>query len=122
MFGFGGRFTIQVNEVNVYPVLDPIGDQMVVVGETLTFTATASDPDMPAQTLTFSLGGAPTGAQIDPATGEFNWDTTGIVPGEFTFEVCVTDGEFNDCEEITVTVNEVPDPLPIKLYLPLILR
>jgi hypothetical protein len=122
MFGFGGGFTIQVNEVNMDPTLDPIGNQSVAVGETLTFTSTASDGDLPAQTLTFSLDGAPAGALIDPATGEFSWDTTGVVPGNFTFDVCVSDGVSTVCETILVTITEVPDPLPIKIYLPVIFR
>ena len=114
--------TITVNEVNVDPVLDPIGNQTVVVGETLTFTATASDADLPAQPLTFSLDGSRTRAKIDPDTGEFNWDTTGALPGDFTFDICVSDGESTVCETIIVTVIEVPDPLPIKIWLPVIFR
>ena len=114
--------TITVAEVNVAPVLDPIGNKTVVVGETLAFTASGSDVDLPAQTLTFSLVDAPAGATINPSTGEFSWDTTGAVPGDFTFDVCVSDGVSTTCETITVTVNEIPDPLPIKIYLPLILR
>src|SRR6185369_962483 len=41
-----------------------------------TFTATATDSDLPAQTLTFSLVGAPTGATIDGSTGAFSWTPT----------------------------------------------
>ena len=53
-------FTITVNEANTAPVLDPVGNQSVNELATLVFTATASDSDLPANTLTFSLGsGAP---------------------------------------------------------------
>jgi hypothetical protein len=41
-----------------------------------TFTATATDPDLPAQTLTFSLVGAPAGAAIDSSSGVFSWTPT----------------------------------------------
>ena len=51
-------FTITVNEVNVAPVLDPIGDQSVDELGNPDFTATASDSDLPADTLTFSLDAA----------------------------------------------------------------
>ena len=44
-------FTITVNDVNVAPVLAGIGNQAVNEGATLTFTATATDADVPAQTL-----------------------------------------------------------------------
>jgi hypothetical protein len=65
--------TVTVNEVNVAPVLAEIGDKEVDELDTLEFTATATDIDEPAQTLTFSLTGAPVGALIDPSTGEFTW-------------------------------------------------
>jgi hypothetical protein len=105
--------TITVSEVNVAPVLAPIGDQFVAELDTLTFTAKASDADIPAQTLVFSLadgvgGDVPEGAGIDPSSGVFSWTPTEDQgPGVYTFDVCVSDGELNDCETITVTVSEV---------------
>ena len=65
--------TVTVNEVNVAPVLDPVGDQTVDEQTLLTFTATATDADLPANTLTFSLSGEPAGASIDPVSGVFTW-------------------------------------------------
>ena len=51
--------------------------------EVYTFTAGASDPDVPANTLSFSLLGAPAGATIHPATGAFSWTPTEAQgPGE----------------------------------------
>ncbi len=44
-------FTITVNDTNTAPVLDPIGNQSVDELATLTFTATATDSDIPADTL-----------------------------------------------------------------------
>jgi hypothetical protein len=41
-----------------------------------TFTATATDSDLPAQALTFSLVSAPPGAAIDASTGAFSWTPT----------------------------------------------
>ncbi len=99
--------TLTVEEVNLPPVLAEIGDQVVEAGEELTFTATATDPDLPTQTLTFSLLGAPDGASIDPATGVFTWTPTVDQAGDHTVTVCVSDGELEDCEEITITVNYI---------------
>ncbi len=99
--------TLTVEEVNLPPVLAEIGDQVVEAGEELTFTATATDPDLPVQTLTFSLLGAPDGASIDPATGVFTWTPTVDQAGDHTVTVCVSDGELEDCEEITITVNYI---------------
>ena len=44
----------------------------------LAFTATATDADLPANTLTFSLGstGARGGMTIDANTGAFTWTPT----------------------------------------------
>src|SRR5687767_3611815 len=57
---------VTVNYVasNSAPTLTNITDKSVNEGSALSFTATASDSDTPAQTLTFSLIGAPTGASI----------------------------------------------------------
>jgi hypothetical protein len=100
--------TVTVNEVNLAPVLDPIGPKSVNEETTLSFTATASDPDLPAQTLTFSLGdGAPSGATISSG-GAFSWTPTEAQgPGSYVIRIIVSDGSLQDYEDITVTVNEV---------------
>jgi len=101
--------TVTVNEVNLAPILDPIGAKAVNELSLLTFTATASDPDIPAQTLTFSLGpGAPAGASINAMTGVFTWTPTEAQgPGVYTIRVIVSDGNLTDYEDVSVTVNEV---------------
>src|SRR4029450_1140165 len=66
-------FTVSVNEVNSPPVLTPIANQPVNEGNTLTLTAAATDPDLPANALRFSLLSAPSGASINPDTGLFAW-------------------------------------------------
>jgi hypothetical protein len=100
--------TVTVAEVNVAPVLGAIGNQSVDEGSTLSFTAAASDHDVPANTLTFSLVGAPVGATIDPSSGAFSWTPTD--DGSATFTVRVTDNgtpSLHDEEQITVTVTNV---------------
>ena len=64
---------IIVNKVNRPPVLAAIRAKTVSEGSLLTFTATATDPDLPPQALTFTLdAGAPAGASIT-ADGLFSW-------------------------------------------------
>jgi hypothetical protein len=59
---------------NTPPILDFISNKVITLGQTVAFTAGASDSDVPAQSLTFSLGaGAPAGATITPFTGSFSW-------------------------------------------------
>ena len=107
--GNGGSDTITVNvtigAVNDAPLLDSVGNQTVVAGTLLAFDASASDPDIPIQTLTFSLAdGAPDGATIDPDTGVFTWTPTEAQVNTHSVIVRVSDGALNDEETIQVTV------------------
>ncbi|MCB1125413.1 MAG: lamin tail domain-containing protein, partial [Verrucomicrobiae bacterium] len=104
----------EVSGANLPPVLAAIGNRIVLEGNLVTFTATATDSDVPAQTLTFSLAGAPEGASIDPDTGAFSWrpdEAQG--PGEYPITVWVVDDGSPvraDSETFLVTVNEVNEP------------
>ena len=102
-------FTIHAIDQNDAPILAPIGDKTVNELEVLTFTATATDEDVPADELTFSLGtGAPAGARINPTTGEFWWGPSEEQgPGIYPITINVSDGSVSHAETIEVTVNEV---------------
>ncbi len=107
---FDEEFTISIDDANDTPVLGLIGNQSVNELALLTFTATATDEDLLADTLTFSLTGTgiPAGASIDPVTGIFTWTPTEEQgPGSYSFSVQVSDGILIDYETITVTVGEV---------------
>lgn len=94
--------------VNHAPVLNAIGNKTATVGQALSFTATASDPDA-GQTLSFSLIGAPGGASIGATSGNFSW--TPATSGSFTVTVRVTDNGspvLYDSEQITITVSNPP--------------
>ncbi|MFQ5966663.1 MAG: Ig-like domain-containing protein, partial [Acidimicrobiia bacterium] len=104
--------SVTVNEVNVVPVLSPIGAQSGDEGTLITFTATATDADVPANGLTFSLEGVPpAGASIDPVSGVFSWTPSEAQgPGVYPVTVRVTDDgtpNLSDDESFTVTVNEI---------------
>jgi hypothetical protein len=108
-------FNITVQEVNLAPSLGGISDRTINEGELLTFTATATDPDLPAQTLTFTLGGgAPAGASVDPATGVFTWTPSELQgPGTYFISIFITDNgtpTLNDARGFLVTVQEVNRP------------
>jgi len=94
---------------NTPPVLNPIGARNVYLGQTLSFTATANDPD-PGQALTFTLNGAPPGATIDPNTGLFSWTPGVIGTNVITFRV--TDNgapPLDDFENVVVRVLNLPN-------------
>ena len=61
---------------NTPPALSPVADQVVDAGETLTVANVATDPDLPAQLLTFSLLTAPRGASLETTSGIFLWCPT----------------------------------------------
>src|SRR5207247_10980677 len=88
------RGTNTIGSVNPHaPSIDPIANRSVTLGQTLSFTVTATDPDVPPQTLTFSLdAGAPLGTSINPSSGLFTWTPAPAqAPATNTIVVRVTD-------------------------------
>ncbi|MEW6157408.1 MAG: CARDB domain-containing protein [Verrucomicrobiota bacterium] len=73
--------------VNTAPRVNLAQSEFTIAeGQSVSFTATAVDDDLPANTLTFSLtGNAPPGAAIDPASGQFSW-LTGEAHGPATYQ------------------------------------
>ncbi len=63
--------SVGVLEVNAPPAFDAAPDHIVSGPSQLNLTAT--DPDLPANTLTYSLVDPPKGASIDPHAGNFSW-------------------------------------------------
>jgi hypothetical protein len=77
---------IIVREVNVAPILGPLSDRTVNPGQMISFTVSATDADLPTNTLTFSLISPPSGANINSDSGLFGWrpttaqaDTTNLI-------------------------------------------
>ena len=87
--------TVAVSEVNVAPALSAIANQTINEGSTLSLTASATDSDVPANTLTYSIAG-PAGMTMDASTGAISW-----TPGE-------ADG--GDVDQVTVTVKDNGSP------------
>ena len=103
--------TIIVNEVNLAPVLAEIASQSGDPGETVAFTAAATDEDIPANTLTFSLENAQPGMTIDATTGAFSWVISNDVGPVVDVTVVVTDDgnePLSDSQVVTITVNIEP--------------
>src|SRR2546422_1149846 len=102
-------FTVVVNEVNSAPVLAAISDQTVAEGSVLTVTLTASDGDVPANALTYSMVTGPAGASVGASTGVFTWTPSEAQgPSTNVVTVRVTDNglpSLRDTKSITVVVN-----------------
>lgn len=104
-------FTVTVTEVNAAPALQPVVNQAMDECATLDLLMIASDTDLPAQSLAFSLGaGAPAGASIDATSGLFTFrDPSG--GGVHTISVIVADNgtpSLSATQTFTVTVNVLP--------------
>ena len=85
-------FALTVRSINDAPVLGTIADRIAHEGTHLSFTVTASDADLPADSLTYTFPGpTPSGAQIDSVSGQFTWTPTASHLGSNTFTVRVTD-------------------------------
>ncbi len=100
---------IHVNEVNRSPSLTVPGSQTVVEGSPLTFTVTGTDPDLPANSLTYSASSLPSGSSFNPATRTFSWTpTTGQSSGSpYTVSFTVTDNgspPLSDTKTVSITV------------------
>jgi hypothetical protein len=104
-------FNVTVTEVNVAPTLTVPADQTINELTTLNVSASATDPDIPANNLTFSLVSAPSGMTIDTNTGAISWTPTEAQgPSTNTVTVRVTDDgspNLSDTKSFNVIVNEV---------------
>ena len=97
-------FTIVVHDTP--PVLTPIANVTTDESKTVQFTVQATDINLPADTLFYTLGGgAPAGAAINGTTGTFVWAPNHSVPlGTYQFQVIVTDAAGkSDAQQFTVT-------------------
>ncbi len=95
---------------NTPPTLATISNRVITVGLTLNLTAVGSDIDVPAQTLSYSLIGAPFGMNIGSGNGVLTWTPT-VAPATNTISVVVTD---NGTPNLSVTQNftVVTAPVP----------
>jgi uncharacterized repeat protein (TIGR01451 family) len=97
---------LHVAAPNQPPVLNPVpGPLAAKVGRTLTFTASATDPN--GDPITYRLGtGAPAAALIGPSTGIFSWTPLcGEGPATYTFPVIAQDSKgATDTKTVTVDV------------------
>ena len=68
-------FSVTVTEANRAPVLAGISDKSISELATLSFNLSATDPDLPANAISYSLVSGPAGAAVDPVTGLFTCDS-----------------------------------------------
>jgi hypothetical protein len=96
---------------NTAPRLEPIADQTVQEGASLTINIVASDQDLPAQVMTYALEAGPAGMTVNPGTGQIAWTPAEDQgPGNYAVTVRATDDgspALSHTTNFTVTVDEV---------------
>lgn len=103
----GGGATVP-GACNHPPQLAAIGDRSVTVGDTLTFTVSATDPD--GDPLTFTAVNLPFGSTFDAATHTFSWTPAAQVGTYAQVHFSTSDGRAGDAEDIAITVNPAAAP------------
>jgi glucosylceramidase len=100
--------------VNHPPVLAAIPNQTILAGRTLAVTNSASDADVPPQTLAYSLPGAPAGASINSNSGVLTWrPAIAQSPSTQTVAVVVSDSgmpSLSATQNFMVTVTRPASP------------
>ena len=103
-------FTVYVTPTNHAPVLSAQADRTTAELTTLVVTNTATDADLLANTLAYTLAGAPEGATVSPG-GVITWTPTETQgPGTYTLTTVVTDNgvpPLSATNSFAVTVTEV---------------
>lgn len=89
-------FEVTVAEVNTAPSLAFIPDQANGQGDAVYLSVSATDRDVPANTLTFAAAGLPAGVSIDPSSGLVSGTISAAAP------------QSNSTATITVTDNGAP--------------
>ena len=112
------QFLLVVEEVNTPPVLSFLDDRTAHAGEVIQFTVTASDADLPENSLTFSLQSEVAGAGLDPANHQFSWRPSVAFAGTTQqFVIRVSDGvspDSGDFETFQISVDPLA-PLEVSL-------
>ena len=105
--------TNTVSATNSAPILINIASRTVHAGSLIIVSNFASDADLPANNLTYSLAsGAASGANIHPSSGLFSWPTTDAdADTTNNFSITVTDNgvpSLSDSRSFAVTVVSRP--------------
>ncbi len=101
--------TVDVREVNAAPTITPLTDQSTIEGQPVVLAVQATDPDLPANGLTFAAVGLPAGLQLDPVSGLITGTPGADAAGSYEVTVTVTDDGSPQLEAATTFAWEVVD-------------
>jgi hypothetical protein len=116
-------FTVIVTEVNSAPVLPVQADRQLASGQTLVVTNTATDSDLPANVLSYSLINPPAGATVS-SNGVITWVPAPSQSGPATnsFTTVVVDDGIPPLAATNSFAVVVASPLPAPVILSLSLK
>jgi hypothetical protein len=106
------NITISVSaaaQANAPPVMSPIGDRNVTVGETLAFSLNASDPN--GDNLTYTATELPSGATFSAASRTFSWQSKAA--GKYAVAFQVSDGSLTASQSVNIMVTMPIDEPPV---------
>ncbi|MGG1553807.1 S-layer homology domain-containing protein [Paenibacillus ferrarius] len=104
------RFHGSVLDVNQAPVITPIASASIELGQTVTYTVYATDPE--GEAITFSGVNLPADAAIQAGTGEFTWTPQAVGTYPLTFKATDSKGHASTAQtSVIVRPVGVPDVL-----------
>ncbi|MBT0587048.1 PEP-CTERM sorting domain-containing protein [Alteromonas oceanisediminis] len=87
-----------------------------LVGDTINETLVVTDPDLDPITTSFisfiDTNGAVSGSSFNPATLQFNWDSTGFGVGTYIATFGASDGSLTDQGTVTINLANRPNSNP----------
>ena len=98
-----GAYECVLDPDNPTPELQSIGNKSVNENYALTFDINATDPD--SEPITYAVQSLPSGATFSGQT--FSWTPSYDQAGSYQVRFIASDGNSNDSETITITVNNV---------------
>ncbi len=106
--------TVRIVRLGVPPTVDPIPPQTVAVGQTLTYTVTASNPENDPMTFSCTSDVPSSRWSLDPDTGDFEFIPESADLGVVSFDFTATDKD-GDSAPVTmeVSVEAPPEFLPL---------
>ena len=131
--GLGNTFTVTVPAYTIVDLLIPsvpantaplfaaINNQTINVGSNFQFTASATDTDLPPQTLTYTLLNGPASATLNTNTGAFSWRpavTNANTTNAFTLKVADNGSPIMSAtQSFSVKVNPLTQPTAASITL-----
>jgi hypothetical protein len=114
----GGPIQIQVWNVSIPPVIQPINDTSIVEGQTLKIRVVATHPEGPPTLTAINLPTNSTFKDSGGGIGGFVFTPSYIQAGVYGVTFIATKGALKDSEFVQITVTEAGNQPPVMVPLP----